>query len=408
MTAPADLGFSKVDLPAGGHGTPRVEPSADQTDRPAASDARAAQAGPAVGAPGKAPAERLAALVASLNAAPWTFDFSMAVRRLENAMPHLPRVGHSGRLSEDVVRFGQEPTLTFAPATLSDFTPAASDGSAPHRLFVRFLGLCGPNGAMPLHITEFLRERSLHHNDHSPARFFDVFNHRMIALFYRAWATNQQPVSFERGADQRARAATQAMSRRAEPDRFAVMIASFFGQGMPSFRERDAAPDLAKLHYAGWLSNHVKNADGLEAMVGDLMGVPCHVETFVGQWVKLPPESFCRLGGLPSATELGTSTIVGSQVWSVQQAFRIRLGPMSFSQYQRFLPGKWSLKKLAAIVRNYIGDELDWTVKLVLKADEVPRVQLGALGQVGWSTWLGSQPFTNDVEDLELRPTAAA
>jgi type VI secretion system protein ImpH len=167
-------------------------------------------------------------------------------------------------------------------------------------------------------------------------------------------------------------------------------------------------PDLAKLHYSGWLSNHVKNADGLEAIVGDFLGVPCHIETFVGQWVRLPPESYCRLGGPPSATELGTSTIVGSQVWSVQQQFRIRLGPMTFAEYQRFLPGKPSLRRLAAVVRNYIGDELDWTVKLVLKADEVPRVQLGVLGQVGWTTWVGSQPFTHDVEDLELRPTAAA
>ena len=319
-------------------------------------------------------------------------------------MPHLPRVGHANKLIEDGLRFGQEAALTFAPATLSDFKPPTPE-RARALMMVRFMGLCGPAGPVPLHVTEWVRERVLHHNDRTPSRFFDIFNHRMIALFYRAWAINQQTVSFERGAEAKSRPVPT--SRRQEPDRIGVYIASLFGHGMSSFHDRDAAPDLAKLHYAGWLSNHVKNADGLGSMVSDLLGVPCEIETFVGQWVTLPTESLCRMGGPRSATELGVSAIVGSSVWTCQQAFRIRMGPLTFSQYQRFLPGKTSLKKLVAIVRNYIGDELDWTVKLKLKANEVPKVQLGTLGQVGWSTWLGSQPFTKDVDDLELRPSAA-
>lgn len=404
MTAPTESGLARADLPAA-DGQEAVR--AEQPKRTSAEPPRPMAPSLPISVP-----ETLPALVARLSAAPWTFDFAMAVRRLENANPHLPRVGHATRLSDDVVRFGQEPTLAFAPSTVSEYRPAQPGDAGrprPAMMRVRFMGLCGPNGAMPLHITEYLRDRTLNHKDLAPARFFDLFNHRMIALFYRAWAINQQPVSYERSADVKDRAGSgQPASRRAEPDRFAMMIASLFGQGQAALRDRDAMPDLAKLHYSGWLSNHVKNADGLEAIVGDFLGVPCHVETFVGQWVRLPPESYCRLGGPRSATELGTSTIVGSQVWSVQQQFRIRLGPMTFKEYQRFLPGKPSLQRLAAVVRNYVGDELDWTVKLVLKADEVPRVQLGSLGQVGWSTWVGSQPFTHDVEDLELRPTAAA
>ena len=131
-----------------------------------------------------------------LAAEPWNLGFYQAVRRLENFTPEKPRIGHSRRLADDPIRFCQSPSLAFAPATMSGFKHAT--GNSPPRLFVEFLGLCGPSGPMPLHVTEYLRDRERNSTDPTPARFFDLFNHRMISMFYRAWAINQQTVSFER------------------------------------------------------------------------------------------------------------------------------------------------------------------------------------------------------------------
>src|SRR3954469_22817422 len=147
---------------------------------------------------------------------------------------------------------------------------------AAPRLGVHFFGLLGPNGPMPLHFSDFVRERQREH-DATLARFLDLFNHRMTAFFYRAWACNQQTVSFD----------------RPDQDRFGVYVASLIGMGMPSFRNRDAVPDIAKLHYAGPLVNQTRHADGLAAIIEDYLNIKTDIQQCVGQWLQLPPESAC-------------------------------------------------------------------------------------------------------------------
>ena len=164
------------------------------------------------------------------------------------SLPHKPRFGTSRRPADDPMRLAQEPALTFESASLTSFEPG-TDGK-PHRLAVRFFGLLGPNGPLPLHLTEYaprrLRYRQGSHHDRTFAWFLDIFHHRMLSLFYRAWANNEPTVSFD----------------RPESDRFAAYIGSLAGLGMPSLRERDEIADLTKLYYCGWLSSQTKPADG--------------------------------------------------------------------------------------------------------------------------------------------------
>jgi len=329
------------------------------------------------------------ALIGRLADCPYRFDFYQAVRRLECARMNLPRMGYSQKPGDDPIRFCQQPSLAFAPSTISA-CQASSAGHAP-RLFVNFLGLLGPNGPMPLHLTAHVRDRELNHGDLTLARFFDVFNHRMVSLFYRAWACNQQTVSFDRQAE----------------DRFAEYVGSLFGIGMASFRSRDAAPDVGKLHYSGRLACQTKHPEGLQSILEDYFGIRARIEEFVGQWVELPPDCCCRLGESPETGRIGATAVVGARVWECQQKFRIKFGPMGFADYQRMLPGGNSLRRVVAWVRNYIGDELLWDVRLILKAEEVPQTHLGRLGQLGWSTWLRTGPFEKDADDLVLRPLAA-
>jgi len=317
--------------------------------------------------------------------APYAFDFFQAVRRLQCAHPDTPPVGHSRRPADDPVRFGQKPSLAFSPSALAEFRPGS-----PAHMIINAFGLLGPHGAMPLHITEYALSRQQVHDFTLPA-FLDVFHHRMISLFYRAWASCQQTVNFERG----------------DEDRFAVYIASLFGQGMPAFRGRNAIPDVAKLHFSGRLACQTKCPEGLQAIVETFFGITTEIVEFVGQWVELPDEYTCRLGESPETGSMGRTAVVGSRVWECQQKFRIRMGPMDFDDYQRMLPGGESLPRLVDWVRNYLGDELLWDVQLILKKEAVPATSMGQLGQLGWSTWTLSAPPPEDADDLVLRPVAA-
>lgn len=321
-----------------------------------------------------------------LKAEPWRYDFFRAVRQLECAHRDNPRVGESLHPREDPVRFGQNPSLAFAPSTLSGLQPAEPD-VRPERLLISFMGLFGPNGALPLHMTEYARDLQHNARDVTLARFLDVFHHRMISLFYRAWADAQKAVDFDR------------------PDRarFATYLASFFGMGMETLRDRDAAPDWTKIFFSGRLAPHAKNPEGLAAMLEGDLGVPARVLTFVGQWMRLPVESQCRLGASPESGSLGRTTIVGERFWAGQLKFRIRFGPLSWLDYQRLLPSGPVWQRVQAWVRNYTGREFCWDAQLVLRAKEVPKLTLGGVGAIlGWTTWLSSHDAKEDADQLVL------
>ncbi len=100
---------------------------------------------------------------------------------------------------------------------------------------------------------------------------------------------------------------------------------------------------------------------------------------------------------------LGQSTVIGARVWERQHKFRIVLGPVGFRDYARLLPGGASLARLIALVRNYVGDQFGWELQIVLRRAEVPRLELGRLGQLGWTTWLHAREPTRDADDLLLQ-----
>lgn len=327
-------------------------------------------------------------LLRELQEKPHEFGFFQAVRRLENLHRDKPRLGASGHAADDPVRLTQEPSMAFAPATLASFTPG---GNRPPRLASYFFGLLGPNGPLPLHLTEYARDRQRNVGDATFVRLLDMFHHRLLSLFYRAWAIHQPAVSFDRPED----------------DRFAAYVAALFGLGMASLRGRDAFPDLARLRYAGLFAGQTRHREGLSAILRDFFRMPAVIHEFTAGWLHLGEDMRWRLGRSRESGTLGRSATIGARVWSCHHKFRIAFGPLTLAQYLRLLPGGDSLKRLVPLVRSYVGDELEWDVNLILKREEVPPLQLGQGGRLGWTTWLTAPPRSRDADDLRLNPLGA-
>ena len=314
----------------------------------------------------------------------YKYGFFHALRLIECAYADKPLIGQSKRAKDDPVRFGQEVSLAFEPSTLSHFFPAKS--ARPPRLNQYFFGLFGANGPMPLHITEYIKGRMHHSHDYTQARFADMFHHRMISFFYRARANAEPTFSFDR-----------------PNDRFSGYVGSLTGIGDKSLLQRDAMPDLAKYHYSGYLAHHAKNVDGLKAIISDFFKLPIKVKQFVGEWLTIEKADLSRLG-VSGSCDLGMSTVLGSRVWGCQHKFRLVFGALSLHQYESLLPSGQRLKKLIAIVQNYIGYELVWDINLILKAEDVEGVTLGKSGRLGWTSWLGLRTSVNDADPLILNP----
>jgi type VI secretion system protein ImpH len=318
----------------------------------------------------------------SLADAPYRFDFYQTLRRLECLHADKPRWGAALRPVDEPIRLGQDPDLSFAPAPLASFE-TGRDG-APPRLQVHLFGLLGPNGPLPVHITEYARERLRHVGDPTLSRFLDLFHHRFLELFYRAWAQAQPHVNRDRPGD----------------DRFASYMGAFIGVSPRAFRDRDRLPDLARFFHVGALMRHVRNAEGLGGVLAHFFRVPVAIEEFVGHTLELGERERTRLGR--EGAMLGVASVAGSRVWDRQHKFRVHVGPLTLKQYESFLPGGATLEKLVDWVRFYHCFEFQWDVRLSLQKQEVPPVKLGAAGRLGWTTWLGTRHADSDADDLCL------
>lgn len=323
-------------------------------------------------------------LAGEMAASPHAFDFRRAVRMLEAEFRDWPRVGNSIRLDQDFLRFCQIPSLSFAPSTLE----AVEQLEGSIRMFVNFLGMFGPNGPLPQHLTDFARDRYRNAHDRTLVRFVDIFHHRMLSFFYRAWAINQKTVDFD----------------RPDESRYANYFGSLFGIGMPSLRERDLVPDRAKVFFSGRLTAQTRNAEGLESILEDFFGLPTEIQEFSGYWMEIPFENQCRLGESPETGSLGVNAIAGSLKYEAQLKFRIRMGPMELDNLRRLVPNSVGFKTLKDWVLNYINQELFWDLQCVLKARAVPAICLGQDAMLGWTTWLKSKPFRRDADDPIFDP----
>ena len=291
------------------------------------------------------------------------------------------------RPGDEPIRFAQEPSLIFAPSAIAAF----DRGRATPRLVQRVFGFLGPNGALPIHLTEYARERQLYHGDNTFAYFLDTLLHRFGLFFYRAWARAQPVIGLERPAD-------APIVRH---------IGALFGLAEASTRERDALGDYAKLFFAGRLARGVRDADGLEAWIGAQFGMKATVQQFCGHWMPLdvPERSRLMRDGQMS---VGHGAVLGRSVWDVQHKFRIVVGPVRWDRFTSLLPGGKPLEMLQAMVRQYVGFEFDWDLRLILRRDDVPPWRLGSrpgVGLLGRTAWLNGGPsYTRrrDADDLVM------
>ncbi|MFV0360826.1 type VI secretion system baseplate subunit TssG [Tropicimonas sp.] len=321
--------------------------------------------------------------LARLEAAPEDVHVFLAMRIVEAHFADAPRLGDARRPSADPVRIGQQPGLAFPPATLAGYRPPRQD--RPGVLSNRFFGFFGPNGPLPLHLTEYARERLANERDSTLVGFADMLTHRLATLLYRAWTTGQPAPSLDRGED-------SAMGSR---------VAAIAGRHGRALDRRDAMPDLSKRYFTGHLGGGPRSPEVLVAMVSAFFRAPVHLREFVGCWLELEPGDRSHLGAMAG---LGQGASIGSRVWSRAARFRLVIGPLPLDGYNRLLPGGDALRRLTDIVRNFVGDALDWDVNLVLRGDAVPAAVLGGDTRLGLTSWICGAAGRAEVGDLYLEP----
>lgn len=328
-----------------------------------------------------------AELAAQLTTDPSAFEFFQAVRLLERLFPERRRVGGFGDPRDEVVHFSARPSIAF-PA--SEVHSVDLPGNRPARMVVNFMGLIGPLGVLPYHYTLLIAERA-RVRDRAPRDFIDIFQHRLISLFYRAWLKYRFTTIYEQGGR----------------DGVSEHLRDLVGLGLATFRDRLPVADEALLFYAGLLAPQPRSAIALEQMLQDYFEVPVEIEQFVGGWYPLSPNTLCSVGAEAGpADQVGLGAVVGDEIWDQQARVRIRLGPLTRTQYDRLVPGGDWHEPLRTLTRFFSHDQFDFEVQLVLARDDVPGCVLGGVEQrgapLGWCTWIRTAPFARDADDTVL------
>ncbi|MBZ9985888.1 type VI secretion system baseplate subunit TssG [Mesorhizobium sp. BH1-1-5] len=318
---------------------------------------------------------------------PEGFDFFELLRRLEQRRGLF---GHSGNADREPARLGQHVRLSFSARDVVKFQNATE--KAPARVTVANLGLLGPEGPMPLHLTRWVLDRLSQRwftgadaeqtSDTTFVDFVNILQHRMIALYYRAWADAHPAVQVERSVGGRVRAMLEAMA----------------GIGLPG--TQDPELDTVRLRQAGSLANQVDGAERLTLFLATAFKVPVQIKEFVAAWITIPAALQSRIG--KAYATLGGGATIGPRVFSRQSRIELRVGPLSLDDFKSFLPGERRLALFKKAVRDMIGEALDVNLRIVLAREAVPPPKMGTI-QLGRTSWLSRPAEQGDADDLRLR-----
>jgi type VI secretion system protein ImpH len=324
---------------------------------------------------------------------PSLFEFFQAVRLMHKLYPERGAVGRDTDPSREVVRFRSDISFAFPPGDIR--TIEVPEGDGPEEMTVNFMGIASPGsfGSLPTPYAEELRRLEREKNP-AMREFFDLFNHRLVSLFYRAWERSRVAVLFELGVE----------------NAFESALRAVIGMEGPALRGRMPFDDRALLSRAGLLSMRPISASAIESLVESLFEIPASTVQFVAGWYDIERSDRSRLGAANSS--LGVDLNVGERICLSQPHFRLRIGPMDWDRYQSFMPDTDDFRALSATLQLAVGVELEFDIQPVLEAGNAPELRLERAPQqpsrLGWSTWLTSEKIERDVDDAVFAPSFEA
>lgn len=330
------------------------------------------------------------ALIEQLYAESYRFDFFQAVRLLESlADARSSELGEGAYAEREAVNFRSSLSAVFPASELDQLAPG-DVAAAPPEMTVNFFGLGGAFGPMPRPFSERVLTQA-RRRDTAARDFLDIFNHRLVSLFYRVRRRHRAALS--RGGPER--------SELTQP------LLALLGLGTTGLQGRlDGLPDRALLQFAGLLALAPRSLHALERAVAAHFSVQVKGEPLTGRWVALGDGQQTRLGASGQNSRLGDGFVLGERYWDQAGAIRLTLGPLDFERFQSFLPIGDAHRPLRALIGFASDEQVDCDLILVLMAAEIPKLRLSAVdgARLGWTSWLCTRPPERDASVTLRQP----
>jgi len=327
---------------------------------------------------------------------PGRFGFFQAVRLLYGVN------GFDGRgtgARPGPLRFTTPASLAFPPSELHSIVQADS----ATRVCVNFMGLTGPSGVLPRTYTELLIARKQVQRDQCAQDFLDLFNHRLVSLFWLAWAKHRPEIgrqfgfnnSVYRYLEHIVGLGTPALQARLHPNKRSATPAK-------------PLPSAAMSYFSGLIAQRPHGERAIAQVVSAVVGAPVQASGCLGTWQNIAGEARTRLGR--ANHRLGAGCVLGTRYWDRQTTLRLTIGPIDRNTFNALLPRGARLGDIIELTRFLTGLALDLRIRLSLRADQVPPLRLGARNadrpQLGWNTWLRGRTSPQPANDSEFHFSA--
>lgn len=307
----------------------------------------------------------------------YRFNFFQAVSLLEQIYKDQVEVGHTGPVKDEIVQLLPNNSLGFPAADVARITlDENDDGREKWKILQNFFGLYGPNSAAPIFIAESVNQCI---DTADPLKdFLDIFNHRVLSLYYRA--------------QKKGNTLKSVSTTHSNP--ISNILYAMMGRDFNTNESNwEVSPDRL-LRHCSLFSSSNRNPSGLEKLISDYFSLSdVQVVPFARRRIKIPKSSQGRLSAVQNHAALGESFILGEIVEDITGQFNLRIKVPDMRTFKQFQPGEARYKELIFLVNMYVQYRLGFTLEFILPTEEVRSLAISGLnpdGKLGQSSWVGA------------------
>ena len=339
------------------------------------------------------PTDHLTGLLAEVANDPTRWGAFALGRAVEAATPERPKIGEALDPAREAVDFAHQPSQDFPRTTLAAFVPGKRRPVARSQ----HLGMTGPAGPLPIHLTELAIFERRRKGATPFADFLDLLAARSLQRFYRAWAEADRCAQADRPADDRFAGYVGAASGAAD-----LRFVDAAARPRPD-KSGDAFDDWRRLPYAGHLAG-LRSAAAAGDLLSHLLERPVKVIEAVGRWRDIPGDARTTIGRAHAG--LGRGATLGGRFYGVEFDVAFEIGVTTMAGLEDLLPGGNANRLLGEAARTVLPKHLDWRARVTIPEAAIAPARLGAM-RLGWTGWVAPRGAARTRRDLALTDNAA-
>lgn len=281
-------------------------------------------------------------------------NFYRFCQLLEENHPKAPIIGSGWLVGDEPIRFRPHPGMGFPAGEIRGMDD--HDPPRPPAVRVAFMGLYGVESPLPTHYSDDIAQRR--EGVEATEDFLDIFNHRLIAQYYRIWRKYSYPATFRAGGT----------------DNTSQYLLGLAGLGIPGCAAVAAAPLSRFLALLPGMMLPGRSGEGMEALVA-LLAPGTRATVYHHDPCRIPLSQPLAMS-VRQPVSLQHRPVMGTHATDVNGQVLLQLATEKSDEVRGWLPGGELFSDLMALLHVWLGSHLDVRLQLCVARHLLPDAQL--------------------------------